>query len=245
MLKYTYTGKRNSINNLFKGLILLLFTFAHFSVSSQIKRHEIGVFAGAAYYMGDLNSNKLFHMSSPVLGFLYRYDFNLRYAMKINANFATLHGDDSKSDNLYQQQRNHNFSTRIREVSAMFEFNFLPFQAASKNEYYSLYVTAGVGSFFMKSPSNFPIHPIIPFGLGFKYGINKRIVVATEWTYRKTFTDYIDKLLPEEYGITGSLPAKQLSYNNSKDWYSFAGISFTYKFALGSISCPAYGKLSK
>jgi len=97
----------------------------------------------------------------------------------------------------------------------------------------------------MQSPSNFPVHLVIPFGIGFKYGVNKRIVIAAEWTYRKTFTDFIDQLPPDDYSSSGSSSAKQRSYDNSKDWYSFAGITFTYKFALGSNSCPAYGNLSK
>jgi hypothetical protein len=75
-----------------------------------------------------------------------------------------------------------------------------------------------------------------------KYAINKRLGIAAEWSYRKTFTDYIDQLPADTYTQTASINNKQLSYSSSKDWYSFAGISFTYKFALGSSKCPAYGK---
>lgn len=230
---------------IFKKTIILLFILSQINILAQPKRHEIGAFIGTAYYMGDLNNSKLFYMPSPAFGILYRYDINSRYALKLTGTYATLRGDDSKSENTYQKQRAHSFSTRITEVSPMIEFNFLPFYAASRQEYYSLYVTAGVGILFMQSPSSFPIHPVIPFGLGFKYGVNKRIVIAAEWTYRKTFTDYIDQLPPDEYGTSGGSTVKQRSYDNSKDWYSFAGITFTYKFALGSTSCPAYRKLSK
>ena len=96
----------------------------------------------------------------------------------------------------------------------------------------------------MQSPAAFPVHPSLPFGIGFKYGISKRLSLTCEWTYRKTFTDYIDQLPPDEYS-SGSLPLKQTSYNNSKDGYSFAGITITYKFALGKHSCPAYAFVSK
>jgi len=222
-----------------KKLFVLLFILIQTHIIAQ-KRHEIGMFAGASYYMGELNSSKLFYMPSPAIGFLYRYDINSRYALKLTGTFTILKGSDSKSDHLYQQQRNHSFSTLISDISPMIEFNFLPFHAASHSDYYSFYVTAGIGAMFMQSPSNFPVHPVIPFGLGFKYGISKRIVMAAEWTFRKTFTDYIDQLPPDEY--SNGIPSKQLSYNNTKDWYSFAGITFTYKFALGSNSCPAYGK---
>ncbi len=225
---------------LIKKLFILLFILTQINLIAQ-KRHEIGVFVGASYYVGDLNSTNIFYMPSPALGLLYRYDINSRYAFKLTGTFSRLQGDDSKSDNLYQQQRNHSFSTFVSDISPMIEFNFLPFHAASHKEYYALYATAGVGVAYMQSSPNFPLHLVIPFGLGFKYGVSKRIVIAAEWTYRKTFTDYIDQLPPDEYAA-GGVPAKQRSYDNSKDWYSFAGITFTYKFALGSNSCPAYGK---
>lgn len=226
-------------------IIIVFALFMQLSIHAQKKKHEIGAFIGTAYYMGDLNQTKLFYMPSPAFGLLYRYDINNRYAIRLSGSYTVLKGDDANSDNIYQQQRGHSFSTRIFDITPMFEFNFLPFKAASRYEYYSVYVTAGVGALFMNSPSSFPVHPVVPFGIGFKYGISKRLVVTGEWTYRKTFTDYIDQLLPSEYDNAASPPVKQQSYNNSKDWYSFAGITFTYKFALGSTSCPAYGKLSK
>jgi len=231
--------------NLLKSVTIILIIFMQLTVHAQKKRHEIGVSIDAAYYMGELNQTKPFYMPSPAFGLLYRYDINNRYAVRLSGSYTTLKGDDAKSDNIYQQNRGHSFSTRIFDISPMFEFNFLPFKASSRYEYYSVYVTAGLGAFFMNSPASIPIHPVIPFGLGFKYGISKRIVVTGEWIYKKTFTDYIDQLPPDEYGNTSGVPIKQQSYDNSKDWYSFAGITFTYKFALGSTSCPAYGKLSK
>ena len=225
-----------------KSLFIFLFILMQTNLFAQ-KSHEIGVFAGTSYYAGDLNSTNIFYMPSSAFGLLYRYKINSRYAFKLTGTFAKLQGSDLTSDNLYQLQRNHSFSTFVSDISPMFEFNFLPFHAASRSEYYAIYVTAGIGVMYMQSPSSFPLHPVIPFGIGFKYGVSKRIVIAAEWTYRKTYTDYIDQLSPDEYLSTGGSPVKQLSYNNSKDWYSFAGITFTYKFALGSNSCPAYAKL--
>lgn len=227
--------------NIFKCALIVLFLSVQFYIHAQKKRHEIGAFVGAAYYMGDLNQTQVFYMPSPAFGILYRYDINNRYAIRLSGSYSVLKGDDANSDNIYQQKRGHSFSTRVFDISPMFEFNFLPFKAASRYEYYSFYVTAGIGALFMNSPTSFPVHPVVPFGAGFKYGISRRIVVTGEWTYRKTFTDYIDQLQPDEYNNH----VKQQSYNNTKDWYSFAGITFTYKFALGSTSCPAYGKLSK
>lgn len=231
------------IPNTLKVLALFLI-ITPLSTFAQQKSHEIGLFAGAAYYTGELNNGVPFYSPSVAYGFLYRYDINKRYALKLSGTFSRLTGQDASSKSSYQQWRGHSFSTFVSDFAAMFELSFLPFQPASLREYYSFYFTAGLGAFYMNSPAEIPIHPTIPFGIGFKYGISKRMVLTGEWTYRKTFTDYIDQLPPDEY-ILGSLPLKQSSYDKSKDGYSFAGITITYKFALGRHSCPAYGYLSK
>jgi len=234
---------KNNIKLNILALLLIIFVF-NTSAFAQGKSHEIGLFTGAAYYTGELNNGVPFYSPSIAYGILYRYNINKRYALKFSGTFSTLTGDDALSDNAYQLNRGHRFSTFVSDFAAMFEFSFLPFQAASMHEYFSFYVTAGLGAFYMQSPAEIPVHPTLPFGIGFKYGVSKRVAISGEWTYRKTFTDYIDQLLPDEYS-SGSLPIKQNSYDNSKDWYSFAGITITYKFALGRHSCPAYGYLSK
>lgn len=231
-------------SNIQKIFILFFFIIIQLNTYAQKKSHEIGIFTGAAYYTGELNDGQPFYSPSIAYGLLYRHEINKRYALKLSGTFSRISAQDAMSDNLYQQWRGHSFSTFVSDFAAMFEFSFLPFMAASLHEYYSLYLTAGIGMFYMQSPAEIPIHPTIPFGVGFKYGVSKRIVITAEWAYRKTFTDYIDQLPPDEYTIS-NLPIKQSSYDKSKDWYSFAGITITYKFALGRNSCPAYGYLSK
>jgi hypothetical protein len=64
--------------------------------------------------------------------------------------------------------------------------------------------------------------------------------ISLEWAYRKTFTDYLDQLPDDEYSGIPSIDNKQRSYAATNDWYSFAGVSLTYKFAFGKTKCPAY-----
>ncbi len=213
------------------------------TLNAQRKSHEVGLFGGVAYYMGDLNQRKLFYSIEPSLSFIYKLNLNPRYALRFNATLASLSGSDTKSDNGYQLQRNHSFNIPLTEFAALFEFNFLPYKPESRYEYFSPYIVIGLGvMIFPTDKETIPVQPVIPFGIGMKYAINRRLGVAAEWSYRKTFTDYLDQLPPDTYTETASLDNKQTSYSSSKDWYSFAGISFTYKFALGSSKCPAYGK---
>jgi hypothetical protein len=89
------------------------------------------------------------------------------------------------------------------------------------------------------------------FGLGVKYSVSKLIGVGAEWGMRKTTTDYIDDVSKTYYlNLAGKDPASAtlpelasdplLSHNagmqrgNSRntDWYSFAGVSVTFKIRM-------------
>jgi len=91
------------------------------------------------------------------------------------------------------------------------------------------------------------------FGLGFKYSVSNKIGIALEWGMRKTFTDYLDDVSenyyfdfssvtnPEQIGMaeylsdpspTKHTPGMHRGDSRHNDWYSFAGISITYRFRL-------------
>lgn len=92
----------------------------------------------------------------------------------------------------------------------------------------------------------------IPFGIGVKYSFSKRVSTSLEWGMRKTFTDYLDDVsttyyLPshliqpgdDAYGdLTRSdpnrnhQPLQQRGNSKTDDWYSFAGLTITYKINL-------------
>ncbi|MCD4773964.1 MAG: DUF6089 family protein [Bacteroidales bacterium] len=93
----------------------------------------------------------------------------------------------------------------------------------------------------------------VPFGFGFKYSITKKLGLAFEWGLRKTFTDYIDDVSTTYYLVGADIdrsnqagvlsdptfdhePGMQRGNSETNDWYSFTGITITYKFRLGSRS---------
>lgn len=224
-------------------IILLVLIFFPLISNAQQKLHEIGVFAGVGYYMGDLNQSKLFYSAQPAFSLVYKLDLNSRYALRFNGMFASLSGNDANSNNGYQQQRNHSFNIGITEFDALLEFNFLPYKPDSRSEFFSPFITIGLGAMIMPvEEGSIPVNPVIPFGVGLKYAFTKKLGIAAEWTYRKTFTDYIDQLPKQTFTESATFNNKQSTYTSSKDWYSFAGITLTYKFALGSSKCPAYRK---
>ncbi len=198
-------------------LITIIIIFSNSIIFSQ--RSNLGIVFGTSYYIGDLNPGGHFKYPKPAGGIIYRYNVNTRYALKGNILYGTLIGDDSKSKDPYQQNRNLSFSSSIFEISGQLEFNFFPFICGNLKYHYSPYVFIGASFFSINpktkiygetyelhllgtegqglssSPDNKPYSSAqigIPFGLGFKFNKIKNFSFCFEWGLRKTFTDYID-----------------------------------------------------
>jgi hypothetical protein len=95
----------------------------------------------------------------------------------------------------------------------------------------------------------------IPFGLGVKFSLARNLGMTLFWEMHKTFTDYLDDVSQTYYlngqNINPDNPEEVLSdpsLNHQKgmergnpknqDWYSFSGLTLTYKFNLhGSRKC--------
>lgn len=91
----------------------------------------------------------------------------------------------------------------------------------------------------------------VPFGLGVKFSAGERFGMTLFWEMHKTFTDYIDDISttyylhgpeinpdnPEEFLSDPTMsrePGMQRGNSRDNDWYSFSGLTITYKFALGN-----------
>jgi len=57
-------------------------------ISTVIDAQEgnLGIFAGIAYYNGEINQRNAFYTPMPSLGILYRHNFNKRLAFRISVN---------------------------------------------------------------------------------------------------------------------------------------------------------------
>jgi len=117
----------------------------------------------------------------------------------------------------------------------------------------------------------------IPFGLGIRFNFLKYYSAGLEWGFRKTFTNYIDDVggtyVDREFLVqnrderiadladrTTAMSGDKPDYNKvgtmrgnntkTKDWYSFALVSFTFKLNYAkncnaNMANPSYKKLQK
>jgi hypothetical protein len=202
-----------------KKLILSLAAVSMFSFAAPAQTDEIGLFMGMAKYKGEL-SNSFFtlYFLSPAFGAYYRHNFNRYWSARMGATIGSISGDDSYSRYDYEVNRNLSFSSAIQEVSATFEFNFLPFELGNYNYTIAPYMFWGASVFHFNPKADYkgyavelqPLgtegqetytHPerkkyslisaAMPFGGGFKIN-GDNIGFTIEIGPRRTYTDYLD-----------------------------------------------------
>ncbi len=210
-----------------KNIFVLLILVFSFAVIKAQRNDNIGIFAGTSYYYGDINPDRLFYSPGLAVGGIFRYNFNKRYAFRLNGYFTRLSGDpDDFSDMVHDIVPSDAFNRYIFDASCQMEFNFFPHIPTIKKWDYTTYISGGVG---YVSVSDIPV--TIPFGVGVKLTVTNAICTGIEWSFRKTFNDIID-------GTRNPTNINSVIHNN--DWYSFLGIFVTYKFFDYSVDCPAY-----
>jgi hypothetical protein len=179
----------------------------------------------------------------PAIGAVYRHNINTRWAERLNLTYGNVTANDAQSSSAFQRDRNLDFRSPIVEFSGIFEFNFMEFSKDNPKYYYSPYIFAGIGIFYMNPQGTNPangqwvdlqplgtegqgtasnptpkynlIQPCIPFGIGDKIALSKAVCLSIEWGMRKTFTGYLDDC----DGV----------YPNPKDLSSPLAVAMSYK----------------
>src|SRR6185436_16762832 len=201
-----------------KSIVFLLFIL--FSESSFSQSSEIGIMLGVSSYKGDLNGS-LFNPNSfhPAVGVLYRHCYNNHWSLKFGINYGTVSGDDSQSDDPFQQYRNLSFISSILELEGQYEFNFFPFQTANRTTPGTPFLFLGLAVFKFNPKAeldgtDYSLQPLgtegqgtpgypdrkkykrvqvsFPFGGGYKFRLSNRFGVTIEAGARKSTTDYLD-----------------------------------------------------
>lgn len=210
-------------------VIILLFPIVVYAQrQNNLSKSEIGIFSGASYYIGDLNTLEHFKNSQVAIGIIVKYNINPRVALRGLFMTGSVSADDATSPSRYQgvyTNRNLSFSSTITEIGAGIEFNYFPFQLGNKTYRGSGYLFAEVAYFQMNPSTTYlgetvelrtlgtegqgtPLNTndyysknqlAIPFGIGFKYPFGKIFCFGMEYGIRKTFTDYLDDVSSDRF----------------------------------------------
>ncbi len=195
-------------------LVLIFFSLCVIGEMHAQSGWEAGGWVGTAWYFGDLNTELDLSMPQVAMGAIARYNFNKRVSLRLSANYATISGDDARSDNLFQRARNLSFRSPIVDGSLQMEFNFLPFEHGSKDEFFTPYLLGGLTVFYFnpmaqyngnwvelrplgtegqfKGEEYYAVSGALAYGIGFKFSIDRALSLNIELSGRRTFTDYLD-----------------------------------------------------
>ncbi len=214
-------------------IFLLTFFLGITSVNAQI--HEIGVFAGASNYIGDVGSTAFVAPKDPAFGILYKWNKSPRHSYRFSYTQSTISGDDSKSDVPARVSRNLSFKNNIKEVSLGLEFNFFDFNLHDSEPKTTPYIYSGICYFAYSElfyvngeyKNGYQAGSFgIPMTVGVKGTLTENIILGLEVGVRYTFTDNLDGSNP----ANEKLKILRFGNLNSNDWYTFTGLTITYTF---------------
>lgn len=241
--------------------ILLVFVTVWITVSGSAQRTaDIGIWGGASNYFGDMDEVMPFQSFNLNFGAYFRYNFNARVglrAMFLTGSFAE-EGVIEGTPWIYDKN--------VQDLSLQIEINYLKYILGEKKTPFSAYVTAGLGVAYF--PYNMDPNVIelfnadhnkgseiieesvivttIPFGLGFKYSLGRRLGIGIEYQMRKIFSDKLDDLDDPLAHINGL--GEEITYTtgvHNNDWSGYLGLHLTYMIYLGKNACPVYDKKKK
>ncbi len=242
------------------NFLALLLTLGVFLSSEKVsaQRYDVGGGLGVATYSGDI-VRRLDQGNIGLQGTLFgRRNFDNVWSLRVGLSYGRLSAADSTAQiDAAALYRDAFFKADVFEVSAVMEYHFLDFMHPRSTFRYSPYGFFGIGYTYLTGDGqtyrNDPLEgdysvgtPMIPFGLGVKYRLDEKWVLAAELGFRATFSDYIDKIDSRQAFVPRFPdPADPnvpfgVNYGNysDKDWYYFLGVTISYTF--NSVKCYAY-----
>lgn len=178
----------------------------------------MGIWGGITHSFGDINRTlSSFQDYNGGGGFFYKYNFNPRVGWYIGASLGSTEGYDNTSEEIYQQTRNLDYKTSVKEISTRIDFNFFSFNRTKPKEWFTPYVFLGLNAYYFNPQGTYQgqwidLQPLgtegqnvipekdpynrlqigVPLGGGLKFALSENWAVGLEGNWHKLFTDYFD-----------------------------------------------------
>ena len=232
------------------GLFLSLST-AFSQQTFSDKYLEAGLVTGFTNYSGDMAERNIqFKENGVGAGLFARYHFSTILALKAQVFAGKIGGTDANARTIDLKERSLKFSSNLLEFAVMAEWNFMNVKPERLDDVQEIkvvpYLMLGVGGVFSQPevtyfgppdqftrlvPFNIP-EPglkkqalVLPFGVGLRTLVSKKITVGIEGAFHPALSDYLD-------GI-------KLNGKPNSDWYYTALASAS--LVLGRRRPTAYG----
>jgi hypothetical protein len=194
----------------------------HCSAQGQqtASRYQLGIMAGGMVYQGDLANGVQgsLRTTRPAFSLWASRRFTPSWTARLALTAGSLLGDEALFESPdFRKERALAFQTPVVELSP--QIVFTPFGGLMERSRVSTYLTAGISlawvnvqrdwsrfnAAYFSETENLPARiaedmaqrppsfvPAIPVGVGIRYKMNNRFNIHSEFTYRQTFTDYLD-----------------------------------------------------
>ena len=207
---------------------------------------EGGVFGGGGFYLGDLVEDDripFFEETQPALGVFFNYQLNQQWALRINANYIKISGDDTNNSSpAFSEKRQFSFESTILEGGLGIQWE--PFgkwrykEVGKFKKIISPYIFVGVSGLYTDPMADFALqageglaeevqtdideggtafHVSFPVGGGVKFDLSPKTTLGLEVGVRPTLTDYLD-------GISATAGA------DNNDWLLTGGLTLGFRF---------------
>jgi len=255
--KYLRHGNKRILHLMRKIVLFITGIFLSCSGFSQVTA-DVGIWGGGSGYIGDLEENTITQISVPFLGAFFRYNFNQR----VGARLQIMTGPTGARGPI--QNYDWTFNKSISELTLQAEINYLKYMLGNKKASFSPFVTAGLGIMYFnydRRPGEISmfnqqhilgpaegneavVSTVLPFGIGFKFNLAKRLGVGIEYQMRMIFDDRLDDLDdPLAHRNQDGNIVKYSDFIHNNDWTGYLGLFLTYKIYTSSKPCPAFDSI--
>lgn len=193
---------------LFYFLVFLLIGFG-----AKGQTIELGIAAGGAGYIGDLNQKQPLKISGLSAAAYVKMNLDPYWAVGLHYAYGKIKANDAKSDNSQFRDRNINFKTPLNEVSLQVDFNFFDYFAGGGTKMFTPYLFTGIGTVLFSPKATYDgveynvRHykteggngvPYKNYTFNILYGAGAKVRLKENWGlftsigYRTAYSDYLD-----------------------------------------------------
>jgi hypothetical protein len=173
---------------------------------------ELGIAAGGAGYIGDLNQKQPLKISGISAAAYVKMNLDPYWAVGLHYTYGKIKANDARSDNSQFRDRNINFKTPLNEISLQVDFNFFNYFAGGGTKNFTPYIYTGVGTVFFNPKATYDSTTYnvrlyktegqgspyknytfsILYGVGAKARLKENWGLFTQIGYRTAYSDYLD-----------------------------------------------------
>lgn len=197
-------------------------------------KFDLGVELGLSGYIGDANGSNIFAHPGFDGELSFRYLPDTRWAIRGVFSTFGLSGNTADMKNVLPEQAQYSFTSRVYDLSARAEFNFLPYgigETYKRLHRWTPYLVLGIGVSLSSSSGHTAVAPTLPMGAGIKFKLKERINLGVEFTMTKAFGDHVDG--PD----LADLNQIKTEFYKSTDWYSRLTVGISYEFGKRCETC--------